>query len=220
MTKLARLFLPLTLTGLALAVALAGVTLYHWAKASVAQDIYRDRLTELQQSYNDLAEQYNQAVTPRPVTELLVEDGTVCVIVRMGDGEVKRFPTPFNAWENELFVDYAVIDERLLIRRVFDENTAPKSEQAVVIDPELVQVQWNAPGAMYGQAIYRNRMADGRWIVSVTGDGSLGLKQVPIDANIQLATRPKIKEYKPITIEAQTAVDEIGFGDVWQYLTD
>lgn len=209
-------FLPLTFATLGIASLLG----YQWAKATVAQDIYRDRLTSLQSDYQQLAEQYNQAITPRPVTELLVEDGTVCVVVRRGDGELVRVPTTFNAWEDELFVDYALVDGRLLIRRVFDEHTAARSEQAVVIDPELVEVDWEDPTIPFGKAIYRSRMADGRWIISVTGDGSLGLKQIAEDSQITLAKQPEIKEFEPVDERADEAVGQIGVGDVWKYLTD
>ena len=209
-------FLPLTFATLGIASLLG----YQWAKATVAQDIYRDRLTSLQSDYQQLAEQYNQAITPRPVTELLVEDGTVCVVVRRGDGELVRVPTTFNAWEDELFVDYALVDGRLLIRRVFDEHTAARSEQAVVIDPELVEVDWEDPTIPFGKAIYRSRMADGRWIISVTGDGSLGLKQIAEDSQITLAKQPEIKKFEPVDERADEAVEQIGVGDVWEYLTD
>lgn len=209
-------FLPLTFATLGIASLLG----YQWAKATVAQDIYRDRLTSLQNDYQQLAEQYNQAITPRPVTELLVEDGTVCVVVRRGDGELVRVPTTFNAWEDELFVDYALVDGRLLIRRVFDEHTAARSEQAVVIDPELVEVDWEDPTIPFGKAIYRSRMADGRWIISVTGDGSLGLKQIAEDSQITLAKQPEIKKFEPVDERADEAVGQIGVGDVWKYLTD
>ena len=154
------------------------------------------------------------------MTELLVEDGTVCVVVRRGDGELVRVPTTFNAWEDELFVDYALVDGRLLIRRVFDEHTAARSEQAVVIDPELVEVDWEDPTIPFGKAIYRSRMADGRWIISVTGDGSLGLKQIAEDSQITLAKQPEIKEFEPVDERADEAVEQIGVGDVWKYLTD
>jgi len=219
------IFLPLGLIGLLIG-ALAG---YQWAKASVAQEIYQDRLAGLEadyqqlgNQYNQLAEQYNQAVTPLPVTELLVEDGIVCVAVRMGDGELKRFPTPFNAWENELHVDYALIDGRLLIRRVYDELHAPSSPEAVLIDPDLLQIQWDSPGAGHGQVIYRNRMADGRWVVTVTRNGALDLQHVDDNAQINLVTRPQMMEFEPAQQheQPQTNVTEIGFGDVWRYLTD
>ncbi len=210
------IFLPIAFVG----VLFAGLAGYQWAKAGVARDIYADRLSALQTDYADLAERYNQAVTPRPVTELLVEDQTVCVVVRMGDGEIRRFPTPFNAWENELFVDYALIDGRLLIRRVFDQHTAPGSADAVVIDPGLVEVDWDMPGALHGQAIYRNRMADGRWIISATQNGALGLTPIDADADVTLTTRPRIEQFDPVDEQAHAAADAIGVGDVWRYLTD
>lgn len=211
-----QVFLPLSVVALGIA-AIVG---YQWAKANVAKDIYRDRLTSLQTEYEELAGQYNQAITPRPVTELLVEDGTVCVIVRKGDGQLVRVPTTFNAWEDELFVDYALVDGRLLIRRVFDEHTAARSEQAVVIDPELVEVDWTNPTIPFGKAIYRSKMADGRWIISVTGDGSLGLKQVSDDTTVALEAEPEVKKFEPVDERADEAVEQIGIGDVWKHLRD
>ena len=199
--------------------AVAGVVGYKWAKASMAKDIYRDRLVQAQQDYQDLAQQYNQAITPRPVTELLVTDGQVCVVVRKGQ-ETVEVPTPFNGYTSEIFVDYAYIDGRLLIRRVFDENTAASSPQAVVIDPELVDVAWDAPGAEHGKIIYRNRMSDGRWVITVTGDGSLGLKKVADDAAIELEDRPVLREFAPVQEQADHDAEAIGIGDVWRYLTD
>lgn len=212
----ARLFLPLALVGLVLA-TVAG---YQWARSEVARDIYRDRLVLLQDDYRALAERYNQAVTPRPVTELLVEDGNVCVVVRTGDGERVEIPTPFNAWKDELFVDYALVDGRLLIRRVFDEHTAASSDHAVVVDPELVEVDWQNPSIPFGKAIYRSRMSDGRWIISVTGDGSLGLKKIDDDAKVLLETQPKVEEFAPVNEQAKEDIESIGVGEVWQYLTD
>ena len=213
MTK--RVFLPLSLVALVLA-TLAG---YQWAKASVAQDIYRDRLTSLQADYQQLAEQYNQAITPRPVTELLVENQKVCVLVRKGDGELVRVPTPFNGWENDVYVDYVLADGRLLIRRVFEIKNGQDTSKPVQVDADLVDVQWG-DSVPFGKAIYRSKMADGRWVVSVTGDGSLTLKRVGDNEPIELATQPKIKKFDPIDERADEAVDRIGVGDVWQYLTD
>lgn len=211
-----RLFLPLSLAAVAIAV-LAG---YQWARASVAQNIYRNRLVALQDEHRELAKQYNQAITPRPVTELLVEEGKVCIVVRKGDGELVRVPTTFNAWEDELFVDYALVDGRLLIRRVFDEHTAANSDQAVMIDPELVEVDWANPTIPFGKAIYRSRMSDGRWIISVTGDGSLGLKQIGKNTKIELTSKPPIEEYEPIDERALEDVESIDIGDVWRHLID
>lgn len=197
-----------------------GVVGYQWARAAMAKDIYRDRLIEAEERYQSLATQYNQAITPRPVTELLVTDGKVCVVVRTGEGEPVTIPTPFDGFESEIFVDYAYIDGRLLIRRVFDENTAANSPQAVVIDPKLVGVKWDQPGAQHGKIIYRNRMTDGRWVITVTGDGSLGLKKVSDSAEVDLVDRPYIKEFEPVEQNATRDAEAIGLGDVWKYLVD
>jgi hypothetical protein len=208
-------FLPLTAAALGIA-ALLG---YQWAKASVAQDIYRDRLAGLQADYQQLAEQYNQAITPRPVTELLVENQKICVLVRKGDGELVRVPTPFNGWENDVYVDYVLADGRLLIRRVFEIKNGQDTSKPVQVDADLVDVQWG-DAVPFGKAIYRSKMADGRWVVSVTGDGSLTLKRVGNDEPVELATQPKIEKFDPVDERADEAVERIGVGDVWQYLTD
>lgn len=192
------------------AMSLAG---YQWAKASVASDVYRDRLDGLHAEYTQLAEEYNQAVTPRPVTELLVENGKISIVVRTGHGE-ETIPTPYRA-DREVFVDYALIDGRLLIRRVFDDQTAPV--YATPIDEELLEVDWDAPGAMYGKAIYR-RLEEGRWVVSVTGDGSLGLKRLADGEDPELTARPAVREYSPTALPDENDPERIGIGDVWRHL--
>lgn len=213
----ARLFLPLALVAACIA-AIAG---YQWARASVAQDIYRDRLVLLQDEYRALAEQYNQAVTPRPVTELLVEDGRVCVIVRKGD-ELIRVPTDFDVRKNEVYVDYILADQRLLIRRVFEfhRTLAVPPDKVVYVDKELLEVDWDSERVPFGKSLSFSRRPDGRYIISVTGDGSLGLKQVSDDEPVALQTRPTVKEFEPIDERAKEQVDAIGFGDVWRYMTD
>jgi hypothetical protein len=208
-------FLPLAAVALGLATLLS----YQWAKSSVAQNIYRDRLTSLQEDYQQLAEQYNQAITPRPVTELLVDDQMVCILVRKGDGELVRVPTPFNGWKNDVYVDYVLADGRLLIRRVFEIKNGQDTSKPVQVDADLVDVQWG-DAVPFGKAIYRSRMEDGRWVVSVTGDGSLTLKRVGDDEPVELATQPKVGEFEPVNERADEAVERIGVGDVWRHLTD
>lgn len=210
-----RVFLPLSVIAL-LAATLLG---YQWAKASVAQEIYRDRLASLQADYQHLAKQYNQAITPRPVTELLVEDQKICVIVRKGDGELVRVPTPFNGWENDVYVDYVLADGRLLIRRVFEIKNGQDTSKPVQVDAELVEVQWG-DSVPFGKAIYRSKMEDGRWVVSVTGDGSLTLKRIAANEPVKLATQPKIQKFDPVDERADEAVDRISVGDVWRHMTD
>ncbi len=209
--------LPLTLAILGLA-TLAG---YQWAKASVAQDIYRDRLSHLQQDYQQLATQYNQAVTPRPVTELLVEEGIVCLAVRKGDGQVVRIPTTFNVRLNRVYVDYLLVDQRLMIFRAFEFNTvnAVPPDKVVTIDPALLDLEGDLERVPFGKSLSCRNLPDGRYLISVTGDGSLGLKPVSADEPIQLTTHPPIKEFAPVDEQAHDEVESITFGDVWRSLT-
>jgi len=204
----------LLLLTVALGMGMLSLAGYQWARASAAKDIYRDRLASLEGEYTQLVEQYNQAVTPKPVTELLVEDGKVSIIVRQAGGVLETITTPYRA-DREIFVDFALIDGRLLIRRIFDDHTAPA--YATPIDETLLEVDWNAPGADYGKAIYR-KLDEGRWIVSVTGDGSLGLKQVELDQDIDLTRAPAVQEYAPVQPRADEDVENIRFGEVWQHL--
>lgn len=201
------LLLALLLLG---AMSLAG---YQWARASVASDVYRERLDDMQQEYAKLADDYNQAVTPKPVTELLVEDGSISVVIRTGNGGTRTIQTPYRA-EREVFVDYALVDGRLLIRRIFDENTAPA--YATMIDEDLVRVDWDAPGSLYGKAIYR-RLEDGRWVISVTGDGSLGLKRLEDGEQTELTRHPAVREYDPVAMPDADDASRIGAGDVWRH---
>lgn len=217
-TIAAKLFLPLSLV----VAAIAGLAGYQWAKTSVAEAIYRDRLVVLQDDYRDLAKRYNQAVTPRPVTELLVEDGIVCLAVRKGDGERVRIPTDFNIRENQVYVDFVVVDQRLLIRRAFEFHRihAVPPDKVVNIDPELLEVDWDPERVPYGKALSCSGLDDGRYIVSVTGGGSLGLKQVSDDEAIVLQTHPSIGTFEAIDEQAAEDVQAIGIGDVWQHLMD
>lgn len=213
-----RLFLPITI----IVLAAAGVAGYQWARASVAQDIYRGRLADLQQDYQHLARQYNQAITPRPVTELLIEDGIVCLAVRKGDGELVRIQTDFDIRENQVYVDYLVVDQRLLIRRAFEfhQTNAVPPDKVVYIDKELLEVDWDPQRIPFGKALSCSKLEDGRYIISVTGDGSLGLKPIGEDEPVLLATHPPVKEFEPVDEAANAEVDAIGLGDVWRHLTD
>ena len=212
----ARLFLPLVLV----VACIAAVAGYQWARSSVAQDIYRDRLVLLQGDYRDLVKRYNQAVTPRPVTELLVEDGIVCLAVRKGDGELVRVPTDFNIRENQVYVDFLIVDQRLLIRRAFEFHpvNAVPPDKVVNIDPQLLEVDWKSGRVPYGKALSCSGLEDGRYIVSVTGGGSLGLKQVGDDEAIVLQTHPPISEFEAVDVKATEDVEAIGVGDVWRHL--
>lgn len=204
------------LVGLLLIVVLAG---FGWQgfrllEARVAADVYRERLAELVASYEELRTVYNEAVLRTAVTELLVEEGQVRVSIRTAEGVLETIPTPYDP-ERELYVDYVVLNDRLWIRRVFDENTAPDS--GVVIDPKLVKVDWSAQGAAHGKATYR-KLDPGRWIVTVTGDGSLGLARSPNGAPVALSSPPPVRDYPQVERSVQDALASLGPREVLEKL--
>ena len=190
--------------------AVAGYAGYRLVEANLRADIYRDRLTALAADYDTLRATYNQAVRRTAVTELVVEDGKLSVSIRNAEGLVKSIPTPFDP-SGEVYVDYVVLDGRLWVRRVFDATTPPS--RGVLIDPNLAEVSWDDRGATHGKAVYR-RLGEGRWIVSVTGDGSLGLARSPLSEPTDLATTPAVRDYEPISEQAKAEADRIGPGDV------
>lgn len=200
------------ITGIAslVLIAVAGYAGYRLVEANLRADIYRDRLTSLAADYDTLRATYNQAVRRTAVTELVVENGKLCVSIRNAEGVVKSIPTPFDP-AGEIYVDYVVLDGRLWVRRVFDAKTPPS--QGVLIDPKLAEVSWDDQGATHGKAVYR-QLGEGRWIVSVTGDGSLGLARSTRTAPTDLTTTPPVRDYEPISEQAKAEADRIGPGDV------
>jgi len=188
---------------------------YRMLRADIAASVYRQRLEKVATEYNALAARYNEAVRKTAVTELVVMGRILSVTVRDADGVVTTVPTPFDP-AKEIYVDYVVLDGRLWIRRVFDESTAP--ERGVLIEPTLAKVNWEDPKLAHGQAVYRS-LSDGRWVVSVSGDGALGLTKSADNAPTDLAVRPEIKKFDEVTAEADAQASAIGFGDIWQLLT-
>lgn len=195
-------------------IAVAGYAGYRLVEANLRADIYRDRLTALAADYDTLRATYNQAVRRTAVTELVVADGKLCVSIRNAEGLVKSIPTPFDP-TGEIYVDYVVLDGRLWVRRVFDAKTPPS--RGVLIDPKLAEVSWDDRGATHGKAVYR-QLGEGRWIVSVTGDGSLGLARSTLSEPTDLTTTPPVRDYEPISEQAKAEADRIGPGDVMKRL--
>ena len=185
------------------AVSAAGYKLFH---AQIEAEVYRDRLETLSTDYEQLRSSYNQAVRRTAVTELLVDESTICVIIRDASGQTQTLPTHFDP-RGEVYVDYVVLDGRLWIRRIFDEKTAPRD--AMVIDPKLAQVDWDLDGAQHGKAIYR-QMKPGRWVVSVTGDGSLGLALAEDDEAVDLIAAPAVRDFEPIDEAVSRTASEVG----------
>ncbi|MEM1445387.1 MAG: hypothetical protein AAGF84_04980 [Planctomycetota bacterium] len=200
---------------LAIVVLLGGLSLlgYQVAKDSVTAAIYRDRLVALQEQHQQLTDRYNAAVTRAAVTELIVSDQNVAVVVRGHDGVLERIDTPYSA-QDEVFIDYAVLDGKLWIRRVFDEHTPPS--QGTLIDPALAKIDWDDSRAQHGKIAYRS-LTDGRWVVSVSGDGSVGLKKISDDTAVDLVAKPEVTEFSPVQ-QAEADAAKVGVGDVLTHL--
>lgn len=196
--------------------SLAGLFGYRFVRADLSAQVYRDRLETLSSEYAGLRERYNEAVAKQAVTELVVRDGKLSVRVRDPGGVVEEIPTPYRP-EGEIYVDYVVASGRLLIRRVFDDLTPPSS--GLVIDPALEWVDWSDPNIDRGQAVYR-RLDEGRWVITVTGQGTLGLRRAgDADGPADLVTAPEVRDFAEAPELADAEVGEIGPGEVWKRLT-
>lgn len=204
-----RIALSLGVLGLGLGAVLLG---YQGMRADVVASVYRERLESIAQDYDALRTQYNEAVRRTAVTELLVEDGALSVRIRTAAGVLEEIPTAFDP-SQEVFIDYAVVDGRLWIRRVYDGATPPN--EALVVTPALEHIDWDGREGDYGQAVYRS-LSEGRWAITVSGDGALGLGRVP--EPVELAPAPSIRRFEEIEAEASQAVADLSFVDLWRWL--
>lgn len=194
--------------------AVLGVGGYGLIRNQVAVRIYQNRLKHLTADYQQVCSSYNEAVKRTAVTELVVRDQHIWVVIRTATGELRTIETPFNPM-HEIYVDYIVSDGRLWIRRVYDAQTPPS--QGLVINPEWANVDWNHDGSRYGKAVYR-QLSAGRWSVNVSGSGSLGLEPIDEHAKPLLMPPPIIKDYNQIQAETESEIKSIGFTDIWQIL--
>lgn len=200
-------------------VAGGGYVGYQAVRADIEATTYRERLAQMVDEYEDLRAEFNTAVRKTAVTELLVEGEDLAIVVRRPDGTLERVDTELDP-RGEVYVDYVVIGGRLLIRRVFDSWTAPAD--GVVLEPGLVEVDWEDPRAEHGKAVYR-ALADGRWIVSVTGSGALGLVRlgdVDTTAPSDLVHAPEVADFSELVEETDVELEEVGVGDVWRWVTN
>jgi hypothetical protein len=204
-------------TKIALGVTLIFVMLvvsYRLAASNVAADVYRDRLMGLSADYESLRSQYNQAVRKTAVTELVVRNGRLSLAIRTIQGIDQVIDAPFDPAQ-EIYCDYVLLDGRLWIRRVYDAKTPPSA--GLVIDDKLTHVDWNNPAARYGNAVYRS-LSEGRWIVTVTGDGSLGLAKVDGKAEVTLSVPPPVRDYDQIDKQIHDALAHVTVGEVFKRL--
>ena len=194
--------------------ALSGFSSFRLLRAHIAAEVYRERLSELSADYEGLLDLYSEAVRRTAVTELLVTEDSVTVLIRTAQGQLHSIATPFDPGR-EIYVDYVVLNGRLWIRRLFDDTTAPN--QGLLIAPELAAVDWNAEGASHGKATYRS-LDPGRWVVDVTGDGSLGLAKRSEDDRVDLAPAPPVRDYEPIEYRVNDAISAIGPAEAFEVL--
>ena len=190
-------------------VATLGVVgLYQAGLSRLEVDVYRERLDTLGLAYEQLLEAHNEIVKKTTVTDLQVEKGRLFLAVRNAQGLVRRIATPFDP-AREIYVDYVVLDGRLWIRRIYDAETPPS--RGLVIDASLERIDWDDSRYTLGKAVYRS-LAEGRWVVTVTGNGSLGL--VRSDEAAPLSPPPPVKDYAEIKAELEADLDRVGPGDV------
>jgi len=186
---------------------------YQLVRGGIVEDVYKDRLREVSGEYRALRSQYNEAVRRTAVTELVVESGELSVRVRSAAGVERVIETPYDP-AGEIYVDYVVLDGRVWMRRVFDSNTPPS--QGTLIDPALSEIDWDDENASYGKTVYRS-LAEGRWVISVSGDGSLGIGPGG-EAPTELGSPPEIGKYDEIEQDLEENVSGIGLSEVFKRL--
>ncbi len=206
-TTVSRLMLSAGVLGLAV---IAAAFTWRSLRADVEAQVYRERLERIASDYESLRTLYNEAITRTAVTELVVNNRSLSVRVRNAAGLVRDIPTPFDP-TREIYVDYVVIDNRLLIRRVFDHRTPP--EQGVLIESELGHIDWNAPGVSHGKAVYRV-LGQGRWVITATAGGALGLTRAPDETPADLQPPPPIRDFAAIDAQAREEVRRLTLFDV------
>ncbi|HKJ24116.1 MAG TPA: hypothetical protein VKB65_04790 [Myxococcota bacterium] len=188
------------------AVGLAGYTV---VRSQLSDEILRERLELLAADYEDLHERYAAVIARTAVTELRVADGRLSVVVRGAEGDLREIATPYDPTK-EIYVDYAIVDGRLFVRRVFAEDVPPR--EGVLIDPALLAIDWDAAGAAHGKAAYRT-LGEGRWVVTVTGGGSLGLAPAP-ETPVPLSPPPALREFEPVESRVDERLSEIAPAEV------
>jgi hypothetical protein len=194
-----------------------GYLAFEAGKANLAASLYKDKLIRIAQDYETLRTTYNQAVLRTAVTELIAKGDTLTVRIRTTSGILKDIPTPYKP-SNEIYIDFVVLDGRLWIRRIFDASTPP--DQGLLIDPALADVEWSkrdpSSPITVGKAVYR-ALGEGRWVVTVTGDGSLGLAKASGEADLVAA--PEVRDYRQVEAEAAKEAGSITPGDIWKWIT-
>jgi hypothetical protein len=203
--------------------SLAAVAAYSYTKGNIAADIYRDRLRQLSDSYQDLHRQYNDVVKKTAVTELVLSGGRLSVVVRTADGVLETIPTELDP-NQEVHVEYVARDGRLWIRRVYtltEPDPAGKARAEVaLINPSLADLPWTKDPNLQGLSVYRKELTPGRWVVTTTGNAALALTKLPPGQSSDLSAPPAVRDYGRIEQEVRSRLDELSVSDVVQRMID
>ena len=187
-----------------------------FGRSQMAEEVYQQRLAALATDYEQLANDYNRAIRRSAITVLDVSADAVSVEVVRADGQRETFATACDP-SLEVYVDYVLLDNRLFIRRVFDANTAPS--QATVIEPSIADLDWaGLSDANYGKAVYR-RLEPGRWVITVSGNGALGLARAEGSVP-ELVAQPMISNFEAEEKAMREDIAAISWQEVVGYFSE
>lgn len=209
MDRVIRVALVVTLSAL----AFAG---YQHAKGLVLAELYQEKLASLAEEYELVRGRYNDAVKRSAVTELVVNDGKIVVRVRGADRLLKTIETDLDP-THEIHVDFVVRDSRLLMRRLYDDRTAPAD--GLVVDPKLDAIDWSDAAIARGISVYRGDLAPGRWVVSSSGNGALELTRAADDEVVVLADAPSVRRYDEMARQIDEQLEAVGTLEILARLT-
>ena len=213
MRILRALFQVVLVLGVLGVMAFAVVAGYGLLRSQLTDEVLRHRLELLAADYEALHEQYDAVIARTAVTELVVSDGRLSVVVRDLSGETREIETPYDPAQ-EIYVDYAIVGGRLFVRRVFADDVPPKD--GVLVDPALLAIDWDTAEAAHGKAAYRT-LGEGRWVVTVTGGGSLGLAPAP-PAPVPLSPPPELRRFEPVESRVAERLAAVEPEEVWRAL--
>ncbi len=195
----------------------AGAAVYQYSKGHIVAGIYRDRLHRLSEDYDALAGRYNDVVRKTAVTELVLADGRLSVVVRTAEGVLRTIPTDIDA-SQEVHVEYIAQQGRLWIRRVYSLS-APDARgraraEVTMIDPSLAELPWSDEPGLQGLSVFRKELTEGRWVVTATGNAALALRKVPEGSEPILSPPPAVRDYPEMVREIEAEIDALTMADV------
>lgn len=168
--------------------------------------LYKKQLEQLADDYTQLLDQYNQVVTQQAVTQLVVQDGVLSLSRRNAHGQIESIPVEANL-DKPIYVDFIIQNDRLWIRSIYDASQPP--EEALVIDPKVWGIDWDAASTQYGLVAY-SRLTEGRWVVTASQNAGLHLRRVEDGEEIELVPAPPIHSFEAIDRNVQAEIGKRG----------